>query len=157
MTLAASPTADLLNGIATEIQAAAIGTYRADGSAYQVGETAVVFDFMPQGTEATPPAPDRVIVLTAYILGDDAGNPWTQYRIQARFRGLPNQPDDVWALRDGFNQLFQSRSATTYGSLTVAQALRVSSIPLGQDDRRRFQISDNYTFDAQLPGTPSRP
>jgi len=41
--------------------------------------------------------------------------------------------------------------------VTVAQCLRVSSIPMGQDANMRFMYADNYQFDVQVPATANRP
>lgn len=144
-----SATADLLAGVAQILADAGVATYRADGSTYQPGETAIVFALMPQ-------APDRVVCLTDYTVTDDAANPWTQVRVQVRTRGLPDRPDDTWALRDAVYGLLQSAGDLTFGSVTVAQALRVSSVPLGVDVNRRFEYADNYAIDVQLPATVNR-
>ncbi|HET6917667.1 MAG TPA: hypothetical protein VFH56_16390, partial [Acidimicrobiales bacterium] len=72
-------------------------------------------------------------------------------------RGVPNDPLDNAQLRDAVNTALQSEAALTFGSVTVAQALRISSIPMGIDDNRRFEYADNYTFDVQLPSTANRP
>lgn len=145
-----SATSDLLYGLAQFLAAAGVATYRADGSAYLGSETAVVFALMPQ-------EPDRVVCLTDYTLSDDAANPWSQVRVQVRTRGLPNDPMDVRALRDAVYDALQSEAALTFGTVTVAQVLRVSSIPLGLDDNRRYELADNYTLDVQLPATVNRP
>jgi len=145
-----SETFDLLGGLAQALADAGVCDYRDDGSVYLSSETALVFALMPQ-------APDRVVCLTDYSLSDDAGNPWGQRRVQVRTRGLPDQPQDTWLLRDSVYDFLQSAAALTFGSVTVAQALRVSSIPLGVDDNRRFEYADNYTFDVQLAPSLNRP
>lgn len=145
-----STTSDLLYGVAQFLADAGVATYRADGSKYQTGETGVVFALMPQ-------TPDRVVCLTDYTLSDDAANPWSQARIQVRTRGLPDDPMDVRALRDDVYDTLQSAADLTFGSVTVAQILRVSSIPLGVDTNNRFELADNYNFDLQLPATANRP
>lgn len=145
-----SATSDLLDGLAQFLADAGVATYRGDGSAYLAGETAVVFALMPQ-------EPDRVVCLTDYTLADDAANPWSTVRVQVRTRGVPNDPMDVRALRDAVYVALQSESALTLGSVTVAQVLRVSSIPLGIDVNNRYELADNYTLDVQLPATANRP
>jgi hypothetical protein len=146
-----SETFDLLDGIGQMLAAAGLVTYPlAAGAAYAPTDTALTFARMPAD-------PDRCVVLTDYTVGDSAANPWTQIRVQVRTRGLPGRPDDVWTLRDGIYQLLQSAQARTFGSVTVAQCLRVSSIPLGQDANLRFMYADNFTLDVQLPSTSNRP
>jgi len=149
--LATSPTLDLLDGIGQTLAAAGLVTYPLGaGATYAPTDTALASARMPAD-------PDRCVVLTDYTLSDDAANPWSQIRVQVRTRGLPNRPDDVWALRDGVFQVLQSMSALTFGTVTVAQCLRVSSIPMGQDANLRFMYADNYTFDVQVPATANRP
>lgn len=146
-----SPTGDLLTGIAQELAAAGVVTWPlAAGAVYAAGQTGLAFSLMPQ-------APDRVVCLTAYATSDDAANPWSSVRVQVRTRGLPDDPLDLAALRDAVYAVLQSASALTLGSVTVAQSLRVSSVPLGIDVNRRFEHSDNYQFDVQLPATANRP
>lgn len=145
-----SPTSDLLTGLAQFLADQGVVTYRSDGSAYAASETGVVFGLMPQ-------TPDRVVCLTDYPVNDDAANPWSQVRVQIRTRGVPNDPLDNAQLRDAVNTALQSKAALTFGSVTVAQALRISSIPMGIDDNRRFEYADNYQFDVQLPSTANRP
>lgn len=146
-----SATFDLLDGIGATLAAAGLVTYPlAAGSTYGPTDTALAFARMPAD-------PDRCVVLTDYAPSDDAGNPWGQRRVQIRTRGLPGRPDDAWALRDGIFVALQSASALTFGSVTVAQCLRVSSLPMGQDANLRFEYADNYLFDVQVPATVSRP
>jgi hypothetical protein len=149
--LATSPTLDLLDGIGQTLAAAGLVTYPlATGATYAPTDTALAFARMPAD-------PDRCVVLTDYAATDAAANPWSQIRVQLRTRGLPNRPDDVWALRDGIYALLQSVAGLTFGSVTVAQCLRVSSIPMGQDANLRFMYADNYAFDVQVPATVNRP
>lgn len=149
--LATSPTLDLLDGIGQTLAAAGVVTYPLTaGQTYAPTDTALAFARMPQ-------APDRCVVLTDYTVSDDAANPWGQVRVQVRTRGLPNRPDDVWALRGGVFAVLQSAQALTFGTVTVAQCLRVSSIPMGQDANMRFEYADNYQFDVQVPATANRP
>lgn len=146
-----SPTSDLLTGIAQTLADAGIVTYPLPaGTVYTAGQTGVAFSLMPQ-------EPDRVVCLTSYATADDAANPWSSVRVQVRTRGLPDDPLDLATLRDSIYAVLQSEAALTLGSVTVAQSLRVSSIPLGIDDNRRFEHSDNYQFDIQLPATANRP
>lgn len=146
-----SITFDLLDGIGQTLAAAGLVRYPlAAGQTYAATDTGLAFARLPA-------EPDRCVVLTDYTVTDDAANPWGQIRVQVRTRGLPGRPDDVWALRDGIYQLLQSTSALIFGSVSVAQCLRVSSIPMGQDDNLRFTYADNYACDVQVPATVNRP
>lgn len=143
-------TFDLLDGLARRVNTAGLATYRSDDSEYLPTETAVLFAFMPQ-------SPDRCIVLTDYTANDNPSVPLGQIRVQARFRGLPNQPVDTWALRDGFFQLMQAATDLTFGSVHVIQMLRSTSVPLGADSNQRFEYADNFTVDVDYPATTLRP
>lgn len=146
-----SLTFDLLDGIGQTLAAAGLVTYPlAAGQTYAASDTGLAFARMPS-------EPDRCVVLTDYTVSDDAANPWGQVRVQVRTRGLPNRPDDVWALRGGVFAVLQSAQALTFGTVTVAQCLRVSSIPMGQDANMRFEYADNYQFDVQVPASANRP
>jgi hypothetical protein len=150
-----SATNDLLDGVAAAIAAAGIATYSTSG-VYTTSQTGIYFSLMPAGSEGTPPGTDRAVVLTAYSVGDNAGRPWTQMRLQIRTRGTAD-PRDVNTLSDQIYNLLQSLGPVTYGTVTVSQILRVSSLPMGQDSNRRWEQSQNFTCDVNLPATSNRP
>lgn len=146
-----SATFDLLDGIGQMLATAGLVTYPlAPGTVYAETDTGLAFARMPA-------SPDRCVVLTDYLSQDSAANPWGSGRVQIRTRGLPGRADDTWTLRDGINSVLQSAQALTFGSVSVTQFLRVSSVPMGQDVNLRFEYADNYAFDFQTQATSNRP
>lgn len=150
-----SATNDLLDGLAQLIAAAGIAS-DATTDVYTADETGIFLSLMPAGSEATPPGPDRCVVLTAYALSDQAGLPLGQITVQVRTRGTAD-PRDVNALSDDLYQLLQGLTDRTFGSVHLIQMLRKSSIPMGQDSNRRWEQSQNYVCDVDLPPTVNRP
>lgn len=150
-----SATNDLLDGLAQLLADAGVASYTPAG-VYTVDQTGVFFSLMPAGAEGAPPGPDRCVVLSAYALSDQPGLPLGQITVQVRTRGLED-PRDVTALSDAVYDLFQGLTDRTFGSVHLIQMLRKSSLPMGQDTNRRWQQSQNYTCDVDLPATVNRP
>jgi hypothetical protein len=136
-------TGDLLNGVAAVLAGAGAGTYRADGSAYAAGETAIVFGAMPQ-------TPDRAIVLSAYTVTDDASLSDSVIGLQVRCRG-GSDPHDVEAIAGAVFDQLHGRTAYQAGTVRVVQSLRRSGTPLGRDDSNRWEHSDNYYLTVHRP------
>lgn len=134
---------DLLNGLAAFLAAAGAGTYRSDGSAYQSGETAIVFAAMPS-------TPDRAIVLSDYPVTDDPSLSDSVVGVQIRCRGGVD-PHDVEAVADGVFDVLHGKFAFTLGPVRVVQALRNSAVPLGRDDSNRWENSNNYYLTVNRP------
>lgn len=137
-------TGDLLEGLAQHIATAGIATYRPAG-AYVAGETAIAFAGMP-------PDPDRVIVVSAYAVTDDATLSDSVVGVQVRCRGLTD-PRDVELLADAVFGLLHGAHSVQLGAVHVVQALRNSSAPLGQDDNNRWEHTDNYYLTVHRPST----
>lgn len=129
-------TTDLLTGLAGHLDAHGIGTYRADGGAYLAGETAIVFAELPQ-------TPDRAIALSDYPVTDDPSLSDSVIGVQIRCRGLAD-PNDVKTIADGVFDLLHGATAFNVGAVRVVEALRNSGVPLGQDENRRWETSENY-------------
>jgi hypothetical protein len=145
-----SATNDILTGLAGLITGAGLATVR-DGTDFLSSETALTFKNLP----ATP---DRVVCLTPYgANGDQPEITLGQQPVQVRFRGT-SDPRDVDELGDAvFNVLHGARDLT-FGSVHVVQILRISSTPLGMDEQsRRFERSDNFQLDVDLPTSANRP
>lgn len=146
-----SSTRDILDGLARMLDAAAVVTYRPDGTAYLAGETALTFKDLPD-------APDRVIALAPFNANSDQpeitlGN----QKIQVRGRGTAD-PSDVDDLLDDAFQVLHGAADLWFGSVHVVQILRDNTIPLGMDEQsRRWQRADNYSLDVDLPTSANRP
>lgn len=129
-------TGDLLEGLAVFLDAAGVGTYRADGSAYSASETAIVFAAMPS-------SPDRAIVLSDYPVTDDPSLSDSVIGMQVRSRG-GTDPHDVKNISDAVFDVLHGKTAFNLGAVRVVQALRNSGGSLGRDDSNRWEHSDNY-------------
>jgi len=138
-------TGDLLDGLAQVLATGGAGTYRADGSAYLPGETAIVFEAMPQ-------APDRVIVLSDYPVADDASLSDSVIGVQVRCRGGAD-PHDVKNIAGTVFDQLHGRTAYQAGTVRVVQSLHQSGAPLGRDDSNRWERSENYYLTVHRPST----
>lgn len=139
---------DLLNGIAGLIQSAGIATFNTTGS-YQAADTAIFF-------KAVNPTPDRIVTLTAYQVSDQPAQAESKFGVQVRMRGTQD-PRDVDELGDAIFVLLHGLTNTTFGSVTVEQCLRQSSITLGQDTSKRWERADAFYIDVALPPSSNRP
>lgn len=142
-----STTTDLLEGIARQLQSAGIGIYNESG-VYAAGDIGIVL-------KVVPATPDRVIVLNSYTPGntDHPDQPLGTIAVQFRVRGRPNRPLDTNETLDAIEALLQGQEQYRYGTVQATQALRATSIPLGQDGSKRFEHTDNYYIDVELPPT----
>jgi len=140
-------TRDLLDGIAQELATAGVATYAAT---YTAGQTGVFFKHLPAN-------PDRAIAITPYFASDDVKTTASAVRVQFSMRGNTNDAMDVDDLADAVFAAIHGMEHKQYGTCHVVQALRVSSIALGNDEARRAERSDNYQFDINTPNTSGRP
>jgi hypothetical protein len=139
-------TSQLLTGIAELLHTGGAGTYQASG-AYADGDTAIVIRAVPQ-------APDRLITLAAYPLGDDLpGMADHLIGVQIRCRGLPDDPRSVQDIDDEIFDLLDSYGRGTVGTVSVVDITRRSYTSLGQDTNRRWETSSNYYVEAMRPTT----
>ncbi|MCM2420305.1 minor capsid protein [Streptomyces sp. RKAG293] len=128
-------TVDLLDGLARLLDTAGAGIYRPDGL-YAADETAI--------TIATiPPAPDRVICLSAYPVTDSPVLTDTTTGIQVRTRAGPD-PRVVDALDDAVFDVLHGAGPLLLGAARVQLLFRVSAAPIGADSAGRMERSANY-------------
>lgn len=145
-----SAVTDILPGIATTIANAGLGvTYNASGT-YTTGQTGI---FML----AVPAAPDRIVTLTFVAQGDDPSLPYGQGMVQVLTRGLPGQPMDTETLADSIFTLLHGSTNLTYGSTTITQLNRKVSVPMGQDDSKRWSRADQFYMDYTPAASANRP
>ncbi|MFC8495333.1 minor capsid protein [Streptomyces sp. NPDC057235] len=128
-------TVDLLDGLARLLAAGGAGVYRPDG-AYMAGETAITI-------AALPPAPDRVVCLSAYPVTDSPVLTDTTTGIQVRTRAGPD-PREVDALDDHVHELLHGSGPHRFGAVPVQLVYRVSAAPIGTDASGRWERSANY-------------
>lgn len=128
-------TVDLLDGLARHLAEQGLGVYRPDG-VYAPGETAITI-------AATPPAPDRVICLSAYPVAESPVLTDTTTGIQVRTRAS-SDPCEVDALDDQVHALVHGSGPHTFGAVPVQLLYRVSAAPLGADKSGRWERTSNY-------------
>ncbi|QKW51687.1 minor capsid protein [Streptomyces buecherae] len=128
-------TVDLLDGLARLLHSAGVGVYRPDG-VYAPGETAITI-------AALPPAPDRVVCLTAYPVAESAALTDTTTGVQVRTRAGPD-PRDVLALDDQAHAVMHGSTGHRFGGVPVQLIYRVSAAPIGGDSSGRWERSSNY-------------
>ena len=139
-----SVTSDLLTGLAADLNAQGLATYTG-------GAGGNVF------FKELPTKPDRCVALTAYASSDDATRNESVVRVQFWFRGVAGSALDVDVLADSVFAWLQGMTHVDYGSVHVAQALRVSAVQLGMDANKRNERTDNYSFQINTPSTSGRP
>lgn len=145
-------TNDILTGIAQLIAGAGIAVWNPNG-AYQLTDTGILMKIMADGAGV----PDRVVVLNLVPLTDEISNPLGRSMLQVAGRGLRNQPLDVDALLDPIFDLLHGRKGDVFGSVTVVQMFRTSSVPMGEDALVRQERSDKYYLDVAAAPTTNRP
>lgn len=131
-----SPTTDLLDGLAADLDDAGIATYD-PGGPYTDGDPPVVT------IGGTPPHPDRAAALMAYPVDDDYKLSDSVVAVQVRTRGTID-PRTVERLADDVFDRWHGVMATDYGGVYVVAMWRQSGAQLGRDDSGRWERSDNY-------------
>ncbi|MBN8881713.1 MAG: hypothetical protein J0H73_05295 [Salana multivorans] len=129
-------TATILTAAAQQLHAAGVGIYRTNGR-YSADETGIVLKTLP--TE-----PDRVIALSTYQVDPDP-DPNAQVDVamlQIRTRGIPNPPTDVDDLAEAAVAALTGHHQDWPG-LRIQRAHTVSTLPLGADQNRRQERTDN--------------
>lgn len=127
-------TSDLLDGLATLVAGAGLGTYRPTG-VYTADETGITITVVPE-------APDRLICLSPYTVSDtDLTAAITAVQIRMRTGTDPRALSD---LADGLFDLLHNRQGFYCGTVRVALAWRQSQALMGQDTHGRMELASNY-------------
>lgn len=145
-------TRDLLTGYAALIATAGIAVWNPSG-VYRTTDTGIYVKTMPDGDTI----PDRCVVLNVVPLTDDISMPVGRVMIQVAGRGARGNPFDVDDILDPIFDLLQGRTGDTFGSTTVDQIFRQSSVPMGQDTQARWTRADKYFADLAVAPTVLRP
>jgi hypothetical protein len=145
-------TSDILTGIAQLIAGASLATWNPSGT-YTTNQTGILMKIMADGAGV----PDRVVVLNLVPLTDEISNPRSRKMLQIAGRGVRNQPLDVDALMDPIFDLLHGRKGDIFGSVTVMQMFRTSSVPMGEDALVRSERADKYYLDIADVPTALRP
>lgn len=136
---------DLVAGVAVYLAAGGVGTWRASG-AYLTTDASPIFD------TASPGSPDRIIVLTPYVVSDDVSMGHGVQGLQVRTRGTRDDPRTVKALDDAvFDRLHGAQGITLPTGIRVVMAERTSGTPLGADGNGRHLRTANYYLTVQRP------
>lgn len=138
-------TEDLLTGMAEHLDAAGVGTWRCDGSAYDPGEIGITIRGIPQ-------TPDRLIVLAPYVVDSGAfrGLADHQVAVQIRIRGTTD-PRTCDETADAVFDALDSLTGVTWQGIAVVQVWRQSYTSLGTDTTGRWEASHNYYCDTMRP------
>lgn len=145
-------TSDILTGVAQLIAGAGIATWNPNG-VYTLSQTGILMKIMADGAGV----PDRVVVLNLVPLTDDISLPLGRSMLQVAGRGIRNQPLDVDALMDPIFDLLHGRTGDVFGTVTVVQMFRTSSVPMGEDALTRSERADKYFLDVAAAPTALRP
>lgn len=138
----------LITGLAEHLADHGLGVWRPDGTAYQPDEVAI-------SDRGIIPQPDRLIVLTDYIVpGQPDGLADMLIGVQIRLRGTTD-PRVVRDLGSEIYDLLDSSGRQVWGQpgreVHVTDVWRQSYTQLGADQRGRWEASHNYYVTAMRP------
>lgn len=142
---------DILDGVSNLIAQNIPGTAYNPAGTYTAGQVGVFTMLMPA-------SPDACITLTWVPQVEHPSMPQGSGLLQVRCRGGQNNPRQPVGLLDQIGALFLGR-LTILLSATV-QIMQVRDrvrAPLGMDDLKRWDWTDNYTLDVAYTPTPGRP
>ena len=138
---------DLLTGLAVYLAAGGLQATWSPTGEYTALQTGIVI-------RNVPPAPDRIITLTAYPVSDSPALSDSVLGLQVRCRWGGQDPRPVDDLSDAiFNLLHGKTTLTLSTGVTVVQCLRQSAKTLGQDDNLRWSNAHNYYLTVHRPST----
>lgn len=140
---------DLLAGLAQRLAAAGAGTYRPTGG-YTADETAIVFGELPA-------VGDRALALAVYAARDAIEQNLSTVRVQVLIRSAVNNSLDCGALAVAVFDALHASSGFAAGTAYVVQCNRVSAVPLGMDENKRYERADNYELTVNTPASAGRP
>lgn len=123
---------------------------RADLAAGGVTATVVV-------ARDLPTTPDLAVALNVYDSDDEVEVARGTHRVQAMFRGTPDDSLSCDDLADAVFDLWHAREGLWLGGLHVALMYRVSRIPLPMDGDNRSIRADNYELLVDEPVSALRP
>lgn len=149
---ATSETEEVLTGYASLLAGAGLADWNPDGT-YTLSQTGILMKIMADGTGV----PDRVVVLNLVPLTDEISNPLGRSMLQVAGRGVRNDPLDVDRLMDPIFRFLHGRTGDVFGSVTVVQMFRISSVPMGEDALTRSERADKYYLDIAAAPTALRP
>lgn len=139
---------DIAVGIAQLLADSGIGVHDVAGThVWQPGEVGIFHKTMPP----TPPAPERVIVITCTPLTDGTVQAQGIMHVQFKIRGTQADPFACEDIGDAIFDLIQNLTNWRIGTTMVTQVLRQNSFPTGIDQGNRWGRMDNYQFTMDYP------
>ena len=146
-----SDSLDLLDGVAALIVANVPGTAYNPAGTYTAGQVGIFNMLMPT-------APDEAIALTWVPQVEHPSMPQGVGLLQVRCRGAANVPRRPVELLDQISTLFLGRMAIHLTpTLQIMQVRERVRAPLGMDESKRWDWTDNYTLDVAYTPTTARP
>lgn len=147
-----SDSLDLIDGIAAMIAASVPdAAWNADG-VYQTGEVGI-FDML------MPTTPDEVIVLTWVPQTQNPAEPTGTGLLQVRARGAANRSRRPIEILDAVSDVLLGAKHIPIGvtGAEIDQVRDCVRAPMGMDDSKRWDWTDNYTLDMSYTPTTLRP
>lgn len=142
---------DLLDGVSNFIVSGTSGIAFNTSGTYTAGQVGIFHMLMP----ATP---DEVIVLTWVPQVEHPSLPQGAGLLQIRCRGAANKPRRPLELLDQVAALFLGKMTIPLtATLQIMQVRDRVRAPLGMDDLKRWDWTDNYTLDVAYTPTVARP
>jgi hypothetical protein len=143
---------DLIDAIATLIAAnVPLTAWNPDG-VYTAGQIGI-FSMLQ------PPTPDEVITLTWVPQSESVADPMGSGLLQVRARGAANKPRRPLSILGPIRTLLLGVTHLPFGDngAEIIQQTGFVRAPLGMDDSKRWDWTDNYTLDVSYTPTPLRP
>lgn len=138
--VAAIRVADVRKAVATYLNTAGVAAYKTDAP-YAEADRAVFL-------RALQAAPDTAVAVEVYDVTDDVVLPNVEVRVQLRFRGRGDAADDF---ADDVFQVLHGQYHFQAGALVIQRSRRLYATPLGVDDNRREERTDNYGLTFMRP------
>ncbi|QDZ15780.1 minor capsid protein [Humibacter ginsenosidimutans] len=147
-----SDTLDLLDGIAALLAAAVPDAAWNPNDPYTDGQVGI-FDML------MPTTPDEVLVVTWVPQAEDPADPTGSGLLQVRARGAKNAPRRPLDILDAASTaLLGATHIPLNGTgLEIIQVTSRVRVPMGMDESKRWDWSDNYTCDVAYTPTILRP
>lgn len=147
-----SDSLDLIDGVAVLIAANVPGAAWNPDGVYTAGQVGI-FDMLE------PASPDEVIVLTWVPQKQNPADASGSGLMQIRVRGAGNQPRRPLEILDAISAVLLGATHVVFGTTGAAidQVRDCVRVPMGMDESKRWDWSDNYTLDVSYTPTLLRP
>lgn len=147
-----SDSLDLIDGFAAILVANVPGAAYHLDTPYVAGELGI-FNML------LPASPDECITLTWVPQSENPADPSGTGLLQVRARGAANKPRRPVEILDQVGSAFLGATHIPIGDsgLEIIQVTSRVRVPMGMDDSKRWDWSDNYTLDVYYTPTLLRP